>query len=90
MPQDNSFEEMAVITVLIGLITAIIRMTVRAESLNDLLIDTSLGSFSNFQAVYIQQAKVRVEKRSWFLNLTGQELSWMQPAAGKAVTDWRG
>jgi len=35
MPQDNSFEEMAVITVLIGLITAIIRMTVRAESLND-------------------------------------------------------
>jgi len=75
MPQDNSFEEMAVITVLIGLITAIIRMTVRAESLNDLLIDTSLGSFSNFQAVYIQQAKVRVEKRSWFLNLTGQELS---------------
>lgn len=35
MPQDKGFEEMTVITVLIVLITVIIRMMVRAESLKD-------------------------------------------------------
>lgn len=57
MPQDNGFEEMTVITVLIVLIAIIIRKMVRSECLKDELTDTSLGRFLNFQAIYIQQTK---------------------------------
>lgn len=57
MPQDNGFEEMTVITVLIVLIAVIIRKMVKGECLKDELTDTSLGRFLNFQAIYIQQTK---------------------------------
>lgn len=61
MPQDKGFEEMTVITVLIVLIALIIRKIVRGECLKDEFLDTSLGRCLNFQAIYIQQAKVRVK-----------------------------
>lgn len=50
MPQDKGFEAITVVVVLIVFIT--VRMTARAKSLRNNLIDTSLCSFSNFRASY--------------------------------------